>query len=268
MLKDVIVKNIAKTTSSILNIPFEEKFNANQLINLLINDYIKFNPEKEILFINGKTIDDSSINENDLRTSIYIFPQINITASSLLANVPSQYDQPFNIVTNQCSWISKEFLKNKDTFYKLISDNDKEKMHQLYIECMEKGTHERQFYGNLIQGENIDEIGLSNEIKSSVYGNSLILNMLDPEIVKMIVKPNIQKFNYNYFLSEIKNLDNNRSIIINRDGETFVFFKINNKYHIFDSHKRNIFEYDFNKLIDYILKNTKNGFFYILWSAY
>jgi hypothetical protein len=266
MLKDIIIKNITNSTSSIVDLPYVNNFDRIKLINILQNDYIKFNPDKETIIINGKNIDDTSINDIDLRKSVYIFSKKNSTTFEV-NDLKSQYDSPYNIITNQCSWVSNEFLNTKDIIYKYIINNDINNIKNIYNICMHLGTNKRKQYGKLIQGENIDELNLDSEIKSTVYGNSMLLNFIDSDVVKMIVKPNIKKFSYDYFLNEIQSLINNKSIIINRDGETFVFHKVNDKYYVFDSHKRNIYEYDFNKLINYILKNNKDGFFYILWSV-
>ena len=78
MLKDIIIKNITNSTSSIVDLPYVDNFDRIKLINILQNDYIKFNPDKETIIINGKNIDDTSINDIDLRKSVYIFSKNNV----------------------------------------------------------------------------------------------------------------------------------------------------------------------------------------------
>jgi hypothetical protein len=113
--------------------------------------------------------------------------------------------------------------------------------------------------------DNSDDENIKNKLKSAIYGNSSILSVLESNVVKMIIKPDVKTFEYSYFLNEIDELKNKEMIILNRDGQTFVFLKFNDKFYIFDSHIRNIFSKNKTELIDYILEDNHDGFFYILW---
>ena len=58
---------------------------------------------------------------------------------------------------------------------------------------MIEGSNKRKQYGTLSQFENIDEVlcmsqCCNNIIKSTVYGNDMILQILHPITVKLIVK--------------------------------------------------------------------------------
>lgn len=185
--------------------------------------------------------------------------------------VPSQYDTPYNITSNQCSWISKEFLLNKKNIIEILNTNIY-KLKDLYIKCMEKGTNERIKNFSLIQGENIDEINLSeNNIKLYSTSNvniNIIRDMLGDEILNMIYKPNIDFVSYELFLNNIKNMENNKMLIINRDGQSFTSLKYDDYYIIFDSHIREIKFLNYDQFIMYLCENNPSGYFYFIYGFY
>ncbi len=264
--KDIIVKKIHVPTSTILTLPIDVIENKSKLISILENDYIQYNPNTEAILINGKNIDYNNYTGNDIKKSILIIPRNDYYNSNSKYKVKSQYDEPYNTVSNQCSWISKEFIENKNKLIESIKENNIQKLHEIYNLCMINGTKNRQNFGNLSEGENIDQIGLTNIIESTIYGNPSILQMLPKDIVDKIVKPHIKSIYYNVFFEKMKNLSNEQFVLINRDGQTFAFLKINNQFYIFDSHIREIKICNFQELTKYILENNEDGFFYILFS--
>jgi hypothetical protein len=98
--------------------------------------------------------------------------------------------------------------------------------------------------------------------------HSSILQILPKDVSEKIIKPNIKSVSYNSFVDKINNFTNGQSALINRDGQTFVFIKINNYYYIFDSHIREIKICNIQELNNYILENNNDGFFYSLFSIY
>ena len=106
--KDIIIKKLHTPRTSLVNLPCDILSDKNKLLNILEKDYIKFNPATETILINNKDINENDFTENDIRKSVLIVPKFwNI-------KIKSQYDEPYNTVSNQCSWVSKEFIANKD----------------------------------------------------------------------------------------------------------------------------------------------------------
>jgi hypothetical protein len=206
----------------------------------------------------------SNLNEFTKDTTVYYFDY-----DIFEIIIPSQYDEPYNNTSNQCSWFSFEILKFKNEIIDCITNLNIVQLKNIYINALENGTNNRKNLGILPQGENIDEIksNLNISLKSAIYGDPFILEMFS-DIKNMIVKPHIKLYPYLDFLQEIGNLNENTMVLINRDGQSFVFLKYNNIFFIFDSHKRKIQLVNKQKLIDYILENNPTGFFYILWSIY
>jgi len=173
----------------------------------------------------------------------------------------SQYDNPYNYVTNQCSWISLDLCNQLN--------NNKDSIEKIYLNCLESGSKKREKMlkkNNKVEGENIDELNLNINIKKTIYGNKYHLNQLVIlGLSNLILKEHIKEYNINELLNDIKNLNNN-SIIINRDGKTFVIHKRNNEYIIFDSHYRYIGFFSFENIFNYIIENNFDGFFIILWA--
>jgi hypothetical protein len=275
-INDIIIKRVQNGTSGIINFNFKNENNIyNYIVRNLENDnYFHFDSNNEFL-VAGKSIlknlENNQITENLLKNGIYIYPNSAYYMVSKYSNkiceVPSQYDEPYNSCSNQCTWISLEFSKNKNNIISAISNNNIEELKTVYINCLQKGTECRKEFGKILQGENLDEIdeNIKNKLKSAIYGNSSILSVLESNVVKMIIKPDVKTFEYSYFLNEIDELKNKEMMILNRDGQTFVFLKFNDKFYIFDSHIRNIFSKNKTELIDYILEDNHDGFFYILW---
>lgn len=259
---DIIVTKFHIPKSSILDLPREVLYDKNKLMSILENNYIGFDPARENIMINSKAIYNSNYTEEDLRRSILIVPKF------MGINIKSQYDEPYNRISNQCSWISKEFVNNKNNIINCIRENNINGLKNIYDECMINGTNNRTNFGLLTEGENIEQIGINNLIESTTYGDPIILQNLPNEIVSKIVKPNINMINYSLFSDKVKNLNEGSMMLINRDGQTFVFLKLYNSYYVFDSHIREIKICNLEEMYNYILENNKDGFFYILFSVF
>lgn len=270
-INDVIVKRVSMGISGIIDIEINSENIYDSIEHILQNKYFNFDPSNEFITVNHKilkNIKNSDITEKILRSGLEIYSNTAKYLFNTVCKVPSQYDEFFNETSNQCSWISLEFIKNRQKLIDTIKINDIDELKNIYTKCMIVGSDLRKQNGKLIQGENIDDLINNSQIKSTIYGNSTLLTILDKSVIDMIVKPKITMLSNSLFISDIKELENEQMIIINRDGQTFVFLKLCEQYYIFDSHIRNIYCYDYEDLINYILENNQDGFFYILWSKY
>lgn len=221
-------------------------YSKKELIDVLTNSYVKFNKNTDYYIIKDNIV--------------YIFKKY--------ISIPSQYDTPYNITSNQCSWISKEFLLNKEKIITAL-DNDFNKLKDIYIDCMQNGTNKRIKNFSLIQGENIDEINLDVKLFSTSNVNmSIINNFLGTDVFNMIYKQHIDFISFDVFLNNIKNLENNKMIIINRDGQSFVALKYDDYYIIFDSHIREIKFLNYDQFLMYLYENNPNGLFYFIYGIY
>ncbi len=260
-LKQIIIKKLSNSSSCIEDFYFPDNtfddtiLDTNYIISVLEKSYVKFNKLTETYFsINGKR---ENITLNDLKSGLVIIIKI--------LNVKSQYDNPYNCISNQCSWISKEFVLNKVAIINAIENNNHNLLLQIYNNCMLNGTNNRIQHNSKVEGENIDEINLNVELKTTIYGDMTMLYLFGQEIINKIYKPSLEINDYNNFLNEIKNMQNNNMMILNRDGQSFCFLKMNDTYIVLDSHIRNIHFYNFNQLVNYILENNPDGFFYIIY---
>jgi hypothetical protein len=225
-------------------IRIDSEYSENELIKKMEESYVKFNKKTDYYLKNNNTI--------------FILKK--------MFNVKSQYDEPYNNIENQCSWISKEFIKCKDEFIDSINNNFKS-IKSIYEKCLINGTKERELNFKLIQGENIDEVNINDiEFKStSNIDINIIQSILGEDIFKLIYKENIPYTKFENFLNEIKNLENNKMVIVNRDGQSFVSLKYKDEYIIFDSHIREIKFLNYNEFIMYLYENNMNGLFYFIY---
>ena len=108
ILKDIIVKSLCETKSNMMNFVFQSnKITIEEIEKNLENSYMKYDKTTHSLII-GSAITNQEITETDLRRIVLIIPK-NLKKIS----VKSQYDEPYNRITNQCSWIAKQFIINK-----------------------------------------------------------------------------------------------------------------------------------------------------------
>jgi hypothetical protein len=227
------------------------------IISILEKSYVKFNKHIET-FMTLNTYKTTSITLRDLKSGIVIITKT--------FKIQSQYDTPYNDISNQCSWVSKEFVMNKNKIVDAIQNKDNNLLLEIYKNCLQNGTDNRKKFYSKVEGENIDEINLDIDLQTTVYGDMNVLYaMLGQDIINKIYKPNLKLFDYNHFIKQIKNMQNNNMMILNRDGQSFCFLKIDDSYIILDSHIRNIYFYKFDTLINYILENNLDGFFYIIY---
>jgi hypothetical protein len=266
---DVIVKNIRLGTSGLITV--YPTTTIETIKQSLKNDYLQFDETNDIL-ISGTTllnlIDQSDFFDRIYKTGITIWTKSSLKMFNVIASVPSQYDPPFNQVSNQCSWISSKVIECSKTLVEFIKFREMKKMVELYMDCMRSGTKSRETNGRLVQGENIDEIDKTYKLKKTIYGSSDLLTFLPSDVIDMIEKPSIPSYPYTSFIKEIQNMEIGQGIIINRDGKTFVIVKtFCGNFCIFDSHIRNILFYPFELVENYILENNPDGFFYIIWSV-
>lgn len=266
MIKNVIVKKMHVPASSLVNFDFDSSINYEEIKKTLENDWIRFDPRREIITCKGKKINNvTNITESILNDGLII------CLKYMPAELPvsSQYDDQFNDISNQCTWVSQQFLYKKKEILNCIHECDWHTLKKLHNECLKTGTHNRKTFGTRVQGENIDEIefdaNINMQLKSTIYGSSDILSTLGKNIVDMIIKPDIKIESYSYFIDEIKNMKDENMMMLNRDGQTFSFLKINDKFVIFDSHITSIKSLCYDDLIRYILEYNDDGFFYIIW---
>jgi len=265
ILKDIIVKSLCETKSDMMNFVFQSnKITIEEIEKNLEKSYMKYDKTTQSLII-GSANTNQEITETDLRRIILIIPKI-----SKKISVKSQYDEPYNRITNQCSWIAKQFIINKEELIKAIDSGLESKIINLYTQILEDGTKDREQNFKFPHGENIDEVNLDSTIilKTTIYGDISSLYMIDESIINLIYKPNIPLEDYSSFLSEIKNMKHNQMMIINRDGQSFVIMFKNNKYIILDSHQRIINYVTFDNICTYILENNSDGIFYIIYELY
>jgi hypothetical protein len=250
-----------------------------ELEKLLSDNWIKYDPVHEFIACKNTILSEEiekEITDSLLNVGLVIYKKSAYKLLSTYCTVKAQYDEPYNKTSNQCSWVAAEIVKRKDEIIQIIKSNNKEKLIDIYKTCLDNGTNNRIKYGNKIEGENIDDLIINNnlnstelkttELKTIIYGNQNILNSFDPTVLNMIIKSNFKNIPYNQFIEEIKLIPNDKLVIINRDGQTFVFIKINNFYYVLDSHIRNIYKFDFLNFIEkIILEDNLDGFFYILY---
>lgn len=266
ILKDIIVKSLCETKSDMINFVFQSnKITIEEIEMNLEKSYMKYNKTTQSLIIgstNNQEIYKKEITEKDLRHLILIIPK--------KINVKSQYDEPYNRITNQCSWIAKQFIMNKEKLIKVIDSGSENNIINLYTQILEDGTRDRKQNFKFPHGENIDEVNLDSiiNLKTTIYGDISSLYMIDESIINLIYKPNIALEDYSSFISEIKNMKQNQMMIINRDGQSFVIMFKNNKYIILDSHQRIINYVTFDNICTYILENNLDGIFYIIYGLY
>jgi len=253
---DVMVKRLDRPIKSFYRMNIDDNIE-----DILERGYVPFSKTSDYFLVGNKIPDKDFITEQDLQKGIVIIPRKNIHQK-----VPSQYDIPYNKITNQCSWVSKNFVENKDKIYQCVQENNMEKLSEIYLKCLTKGTEERQDKGKLPQGENLDELDTKYHLKNCIYGNPIILQFLDPSIISMIVKPNTKDTLWKDFIESIHKMKNGTMMILNRDGQTFCFQKISfYEYLILDSHRREFFTVTFKELKSYILQNNDDGYYYILY---
>lgn len=264
-LKQIIIQKLVNSSSCIENFYFPDDtsedtiLDTNYIDSILEKSYVKFNKLTETYFSMNNKHKNQHITLKDLRIGLVIIPKI--------FSVKSQYDEPYNNISNQCSWVAKEFVMNKNIIIDAIEKNDNELLLNIYNNCMVVGTNNRIVFNSKVEGENIDEINLNVELNTTIYGNMEMLLYLEQELINKIYKPTLKIYNYNTFLNQIKDMQNHDMMILNRDGQSFCFLKINNMYVILDSHIRNIHFYNYDVLINYILENNLDGFFYIIYGV-
>jgi hypothetical protein len=262
-MKDIIVKRLTGTASDLIPFMPDEALNdQSALVECLKGCYVRFTPLTETVMIGHKdylSFAENECTEAKMRSSVVIVPKP-------LA-LTSQYDPPYNTVCNQCSWVSKAFVDRKQEFLSILRGvGDRDAFSRLYNDCMATGTANREAFGKLVEGENIDQIGLETPILSTTYGNDAILESLPESVKNMIVKPLIPQLPYETFCDAMKNLEDDTMVILNRDGQSFVVAKVQRMYYILDSHQRHLQVNDFHHLLNFIIEYQPDGFFYILWS--
>lgn len=241
---DIYLKHYSNI-SSVIRI--DSDYTEKELVEKMEKSYVKYNKKTDYYIKNNNTI--------------YIYKKI--------FNVNSQYDEPYNKTVNQCSWISKEFIKYKNEFIECLKNN-LFLIKTIYQKCLENGTNERIKNYIFTQGENIDEVGI-NDINLKTSSNIDINHIklfLGDDVFNMIYKKNLEYVKFNNFLDEIKYMENEKMIIINRDGQSFVSLKYNDEYIIFDSHIREIKFLDYNEFISYLYENNPDGIFYFIYGIY
>lgn len=263
----ITIKHILGIRSSYIKL--NNNITGKDLTNELKNNYIKYDPVKEFITIyNTNEIiynNDNIISLEKLKNGLMIHIK-NISDKYMnYLTVKSQYDFPYNEYTNQCTWITSQFIKNKNEIVEAIKNDDKKLLSVIYDKCLENGTNDRKKYGTKPEGENLDLLSTDYEIKKTIYGDIKSLNIFGDDLMKFVIKENLQSIDINIFFEKINQLDNDHIIAINRDGQSFAIVRVNDLYYVLDSHKRNIFKYDFDKIYDYIIEGNPSGFFYIIF---
>jgi len=181
-------------------------------------------------------------------------------------DVKSQYDEPYNNITNQCSWVAKNILANKNAIIDALDSGLNNELSNVYTKCLENGTLDRITNFKFAHGENIDEINYNVKLytTSNVDLNNLSI-VLGKDIINYIVKPNLRYNEFSIFMNEIVQLKNNKMMIINRDGQSFVIMKRNKFYIVFDSHCRKINFYNIEQLKNHLFENNTDGMFYFIY---
>lgn len=249
MTSDVIVKNfIGKSEYISFSSP-------NDLVNQIKNHFDYYGHilcnNKNIKYLNDKDIMNLSTKDN-----IFIF--------RILINVKKQYDEPYNGVTNQCSWVSYEFIKNINDLVYNFNNNNMKDFRVIYEKCLMDGSKARKNNMLYPYGENIDQIGFESNFEVTEFGQRTEI-MNDPIISSIITRPNYNYKKFDNFCDDIKNMSCSNILIINRDGQSFVVYKNYDNWIVFDSHISTVKEYEYDDIIKYII-NDEQSYQYILHS--
>lgn len=265
----IVIKHILGLKSSYIDL--NNDIYGADLLNQLKNNYIKYDENKEFVTIlhTNEIIynNDEMISLDKLKNGILILTKNMMQNYMVYHKVKSQYDEPYNRKSNQCTWVTSQFLENKRDIIDAIQNNDHNALSVVYDRCLENGTTNRERYGTRTEGENIDMLPNFRNIKKTIYGDVSVLSILGADVASLVVKNNIPYVNVDVFFNTIRQLNNNQIIAINRDGQTFGIVRVDDLYYVLDSHKRSIFRYDFDKVYDYVIEGNQNGFFYILFSS-
>ncbi len=201
------------------------------------------------------------------------FVETLLSASSQVS-VRCQYDSPYNITENQCTWFSMLCAKERKALLATLR-KDVLQFKELYEDILQRATSLRNEYGTLPQGENLDEINheefstliAESSLKCCQFGDMSILLYLPPEVRDMVLKRSekITQSSFDQFETDIENLSFGGYVSVNADGKTLVAVCSGEKeVLLLDSHVRWSGIMSKSKFVDYVT-NSRTGNYVILW---
>lgn len=260
---------------SFIKLPIESSITISELFRILNKDAtINFDVTRELVILNKIRVLNKISQEviqvkNIFSINIFVpddqsFAQTKFTE---YVCVPSQYQKPYNSVSNQCSWFASESVKEKFKLLKYYK-TDLVKYKNLYTRILDKATKLREqalLQNQILVGENIDQVGQLFDINHCLCDSQDISTfmIMFPEM-ELIIRPNSNTTTFDDLCNTIKH--SNNSLICNRFGQSFCAIRCNNDFLILDSHIGFSGIMSPDNLIDYIVyDNIQNN--YVLWAT-